>query len=370
MPDATDIIEIAALLAPIPGDAPVGVDLRQDAAAADALYTRLRDARGEARTLERAQENEEGNYTIPAEWRTIRDLAYEALTVHTKDLEIACWLAEALLRSDGLQGLSAGLQVMRGLVEQYWDDLFPLPDEDGIATRVAPVTSLNGQSGDGALMQPLRRTPLFNRPDGEPLRFWQYEQSIGLAGIVDETRRQQRIAAGAIPFATLEAEAQVGGASLATLERDAAAVSEAWRALSAALDAHAGADSPPTSRVRDLLEQIRAAAAKFAAPGAESSAPAAGEDLAPETPTETGTGALAPAVASTISSRAEALRSLAAIAAFFRRTEPLSPLAYTLEEVVRRAAMTWPQLLEEIIPDPSTRAAVLNSLGIRPPPAE
>ncbi|HXP04892.1 MAG TPA: type VI secretion system ImpA family N-terminal domain-containing protein, partial [Stellaceae bacterium] len=160
MPDETDIIEIAALLAPIPGDAPVGVDLRQDAAAADALYTRLRDARGEARTVERAQENEEGNYTIPAEWRTIRDLAYEALTAHTKDLEIACWLTEALLRSDGLQGLSAGLQVMSGLVEQYWDDLFPLPDEDGIATRVAPVTSLNGQSGDGALIQPLRRPPL------------------------------------------------------------------------------------------------------------------------------------------------------------------------------------------------------------------
>jgi type VI secretion system protein ImpA len=367
MPDATDIIDITALLASIPGEAPVGVDLRQDSAAA-ALYTRLRDARGDARTAERAQENEEGNYTIPAEWRTIRDLAYEALTAHTKDLEIACWLTEALLRSDGLQGLSAGLHVVSGLVEQYWDDLFPLPDEDGVATRVAPVSSLNGVSGDGTLIQPLRRTSLFNRPDGEPLQFWQYEQSVGLAGIVDETRRQQRIATGVIPFETLEAEAQVSRGG--TLERDAAAASEAWRALSAALDTRAGADSPPTSRVRDLLEQIRGAAAKFAAPGAVDASPPPAEELAPVTMEATGVAALAPAVASAISSRADALRSLAAIAAFFRRTEPLSPLAYTLEEVVRRAGMTWPQLLEEIIPDPSTRALVLNTLGIRPPPTE
>src|SRR5579859_2750272 len=166
MPEATDVIDVDALLAPIPGDAPAGVDLRQDTAT-DALYTRLRDARAEARTAERAQENEDGNYAIPAEWRIIADLAYEVLTTHSKDLEIAAWLTEALLRSDGLQGLSAGLQVMKGLVDQYWDDLFPLPDEDGLATRVAPVTGLNGQSGDGTLIQPLRRVALFARPSGE-----------------------------------------------------------------------------------------------------------------------------------------------------------------------------------------------------------
>lgn len=368
MPEATDIIDVAALLAPMAGDAPAGADLRQDVAA-DALYTRLRDARGEARMAERAQENEEGNYAIPPEWRTIRDLAYDALTAHTKDLEIAAWLAEALLRSDGLRGFTVGLRVMSGLVEQYWDDLFPLPDEDGVATRVAPVTGLNGQSGDGTLIQPLRRVPLFMRPDGDPLQFWQYEQSVALAGIVDETRRQQRISAGVIPFATLEAEAQVSGATtLAELQKDAAAALEAWGALSALLDARAGADAPPTTRVRDVLEQIRGAAAKFAGPSAPEAAPPLAEEAAPATPAESVTAVASPAAASAITSRADALRALATIAAFFRRTEPLSPLAYTLEEVVRRAGMTWPQLLEEIIPDPNARAAVLNSLGIRPPP--
>ena len=370
MPEATDIVDLEALLAPIPGDKPVGADLREDPEG-NALYTQLRDARAEARTAERSQENEEGDYVVPPEWRVIRELSYKALTTQTKDLEIAAWLTEALLRSDGLQGLAAGFSLLNGLVEQYWEDIFPVPDEDGVATRVAPVAGLNGISGDGTLVQPLRRLALFNRGDGSPLQFWQYEQSVSLAGIVDAARRQQRITAGVIPFETLEAEARVsGGATLAALQRDTATAIEGWTVLTATLDARAGADSPPTTRVRDLLEQIRGAAVKFGPAGAEDAAPPAEEEAAAGVAvTGSSDAAPAPAVAGVIATRADALRTLATIAAFFRRTEPHSPIAYTLEEAVRRAGMTWPQLLEELMPDASARAAVLTSLGIRPPPA-
>ena len=37
---------------------------------------------------------------------------------------------------------------------------------------------------------------------------------------------------------------------------------------------------------------------------------------------------------------------------------------------VRRGRMTWPELIEEIVPDITYRAAILSSLGIRPPPSE
>ena len=75
-------------------------------------------------------------------------------------------------------------------------------------------------------------------------------------------------------------------------------------------------------------------------------------------------------VSASLASREEALRSLAAIADFFRRTEPLSPLSYTLQEAVRRARMSWPELLEEIVPDIGLRGQILTSLGIKPPPSE
>ena len=355
--------DLVALLAPIPGEAPAGSDPRQDTSP-QSLYYRLRDARAEARAAERAMESEEGESAPPPQWRAIRELAPELLAKTAKDLEIAAWLGEALLRSDGLQGLASGVRVMTGLVESFWDDLFPLPDEDGIATRVTPVAGLNGFEGDGTLIAPLRRLVLFLRPDGAALHVWQYAQSRDLATIVDETRRQQRLAAGVLPFETVENEARLaGGQHFAALRRDAEAAAGAWRALETALEGRAGADAPPMSRVRDLLAEIGAIAERFAAP--EENAAAAEKTIAPA---EAVAGAAAPPLPpGRVGSREEALKALADIAQFFRRTEPLSPLAYTLEEAVRRAHLSWPQLLEEIVPDPSTRAAILTSLGIRPP---
>jgi type VI secretion system protein ImpA len=61
------------------------------------------------------------------------------------------------------------------------------------------------------------------------------------------------------------------------------------------------------------------------------------------------------------------LRELIRIADYFRRTEPQSPLAYTLDDAVRRGRMSWPELLAELVTDDSTRNAMLTSLGIRPP---
>ncbi len=372
--------DLAPLLAPIPGEAPAGEDLRADSTP-ESLYYRLRDARAEARAAERAMDapdSETGSIAAagatPPQWRTIRDLATEAIAGRSKDLEIAAWLTEALLRSDGLNGLDAGCRLMTGLVETFWDDLFPQPDEDGIATRVAPVGGLNGQGSEGTLTQPIRKLALFDRPSGEPFRFWQYEQSAELAATADATRRQQRLDAGVLPLETVQNEAaaaeklarETGRDGFAALRRHAADAAAAWQALGQALDSRAGADAPATSRVRDLLEQFRAVAERFAPSEDEAAVPAgAGEPAAAGSPASTPS---AP-VAGSVASREDALRTLTQLADFFRRTEPHSPLAYTLQEAVRRARMTWPELLEEIVPDASARSAILSSLGIRPPPA-
>jgi hypothetical protein len=46
------------------------------------------------------------------QWRVVRELATEALTVRSKDLEVAAWLTEALLRDAGLSGLTAGFRLL------------------------------------------------------------------------------------------------------------------------------------------------------------------------------------------------------------------------------------------------------------------
>jgi type VI secretion system protein ImpA len=115
--------------------------------------------------------------------RTIRELATEALT-HSKDLEIAARLTEALVRSDGLIGLAAGSRLMAGVAENFWDELFPQPDEDGIATRVNPLAGLHSVGRDGTLLEPLRKVVLSERPrDKSRFDLYQYERSLELAGL-------------------------------------------------------------------------------------------------------------------------------------------------------------------------------------------
>ena len=63
--------------------------------------------------------------------------------------------------------------------------------------------------------------------------------------------------------------------------------------------------------------------------------------------------------------REDAIRQLEEIANFFRKTEPHSPLAFTLDDAVRRARLSLPELLAEVLPDAGARRMLLTTLGIR-----
>jgi type VI secretion system protein ImpA len=367
--------DLDSLLAPIPGDLPQGTDPREDFSPRSA-YSRLRDARSNARDAERQAEAPDPDAPSPPDpgplWRALRELGVATLTETAKDLEVAAWVTEALVRSNGLSGLCAGTRLIVGLAERYWDDIFPLPDDYGMETRVAPVTGLNGREGNGSLMQPIHRLVLFERPDGSSVAFYQYRASAALSSL-DPQRREQRIQAGTIAFEDLEKDARTTGLrSLTRLRDEAAEALQAWEEMAALLDDKAGADAPSTSHVRDLLREILEIATRYAPPVAADAAGAAA--AAPEPASggmvaSGGVGVSGLAVsASQLATREDALRTLENIAGYFRKTEPHSPLSYTLDEAVRRGRLTWPELMEEIVADRDSRNAMLMALGIRPPP--
>lgn len=367
MPDGFDF---DIFMTPIEGGARVGRDLREDFSP-QSFYYRLRDARAEARAAERSADSDGGDeQPIAPQWRTVRELASKALQTETKDLEIAAWYTEALVRSDGMAGLSAGAMLIDGLVKEFWDDgVFPLPDEDGISTRVAPITGLNGQGADGTLIQPLRKISMCRRPTGDPLYFYQFEDAVAVAGIADFNRKQARLSAGSLVFDDVEGWCRAAGVAHFTAQRGVVAEARAaWVAMSETLDGKAGSDSPSTTRVRDLLGEIAEAAGRYAAPSdtvaasadATSGVASAGGAVSHGT---ISTGATAPSGGAT---REDMLRDIARIADWFRRAEPTSPISNTLDDAVRRARMTLPQLLAELVDDRGARNAILASLGIKP----
>jgi type VI secretion system protein ImpA len=358
-------IDMTVLLETITEDAPSGVDLRGDYTA-QSIYYRLRDARSDARAAERAADADAKlEPDVAQHWRTVLQLSQSALT-RTHDLEIAAWLTEALVRETGLPGLTDGATLIGGYASRYWDTMLPLPDEDGIEARLAPLAGLNGVGGDGTLIQPLRKLALFNTADGAKVLLFQYQQAEETAGLGDAKRKAARIAAGVADFAKLETEARaVGAAHFTSLAHQAMAALTAWRSMAATLETAAGADAPPTGRVAEVLEQIIGIAKRYAPLAAAPAAIAAPSEAAAATPTET-TMPDAPTPHSATRTREDALNQLTEIAEFFRRTEPQSPIALTIDEAVRRARLNWPQLIEDILADPAIRQAMLTALGIKP----
>jgi type VI secretion system protein ImpA len=370
---AEDPIDLEALLAPLDaGEGGVGEDLRGDFSPTSP-YQRLRDARAAARAEERARDSEGEVDSVPAEgWRDVARIGQETLSGRTKDFEIAAWLTEALVRQHGLPGLTAGAKLITGLCELYWDAGFPLPDDEGLDGRAAPIGGLAGSGSDGTVMQPLRRLALFRRTDATPLGLYQWEQAEETEAIVNEERLAARRAAGVPEVATLLAEARIDRGFLQAVAQDAVAAREAWQAMEQATDQRFGSEAPATRNVSVLLDRmievtmrLGGGAPAGAAPVETPGAVAAGGGAAPRAGAQpAGSGPAA------LETREDALRELGRIAEYFRRTEPHSPLSYTLEEAVRRGRMTLGELLAEVLPDQDARYGLLSRLGIRPEDTE
>lgn len=369
------LIDLEALLAPISDEAACGADIREDASPTS-VYYQLKDARSSARAAERSMDADDESAGLLADWRTILDVAPKVLSTRAKDLEAAAWLAEALLRAHGFAGLRDGFLLIEQLADRFWDGLYPLPDEDGMETRVAPLTGLNGETSDGALIQPIRKAPLLPGGDRD-FALWHYEQAADLGRVSDAAKRQARIDGGAVTMDVLEAAAKALPAShFRTLLDDIDGCIAAFGALGDKLYEKAGHDSPPGAAIRGVLTAARDAVAdlgrdKLAIADAADADAAAAADPGGETAATTG-GAVGAAVqvkvgSGVIASREDAFRALLQIADFFRKTEPHSPISYTLEEAVRRGRMTLAELLEELITDESARKHFLVASGVRPP---
>ena len=359
---ARPVFNFDVLLAPISSETPVGADPRRDGAPG-ALYFALKDARATARAQERQADADEEVGTSFVHWQTVYELSTKLLSEQAKDLEVAAWLIEASLRLHGFAGLRDGFDLARGLVERYWDTLFPAPDEDGIAARVAALGGLNGSGAEGTLIQAIRKVPLTETVGSGPFAFWHYT----IANRPPVTGTNRRPPPVRVTFDQVQdAVRQSSPDFLRQVGEDLAAARAAFRALTAELNGRCGLDAPSSSAISGVLEEVADAFAHLTSEIDLVPAPIAAEE--PEPAVEETVNGTAPVVAGAgpIGSREEAFRQLLEVADYFRRTEPHSPLSYTLEDLVRRGRMSLPELLAELLPDQNARSVFLTAAGIRP----
>ena len=366
---SSEVFDVTALLQPISDDWPCGHDLRHDMSPASA-YHKIKDARHDARRAERQAEISDEGGDAP-DWRLVEDLGLEILSTHSKDLQIVAWLLEASVRRHGFAGLRDGFHLAHGLIERFWSDLFPAEEDDGVLDKIAPLSGLNGDGIEGSLIAPLRLTPLTGCDPAFSL--YDYEQAANLATTIDPEVQEQRRADGALSLDQMIAAGAVNGGSFyRDLLDDIEAARDALGGLDQMIAERCGEGAMPSSAIRDVLEKCHDAARQIAGPLIPTST-SSDQSVQTTERSETMDVRIAEAASTpvftaspdAIGSREDAFQSLLDIAAYFRRTEPHSPIPYALEQAVRWGRMGLPELMEELITDEDSRGRLFSLTGIR-----
>src|ERR1039458_1690319 len=105
------------LLNPIPGENPSGQDLRYAP-----IYDQIKEAR---RAEDDSAQGEWVRDVKKADFPLVIKLSTDALATKSKDLQIAAWLTEALVRGEGFAGLKQGVQLLQDLTSTFRSETLP-----------------------------------------------------------------------------------------------------------------------------------------------------------------------------------------------------------------------------------------------------
>ncbi len=344
------------LLSPLPGANPSGKSLRYDP-----VYDKVREARREEDVLPQGDWSHE---IKKADWPLVIKLATDALANKTKDLQLAVWLTEAHMHREHIAGLREGLDLLRGMMENFWDTLYPEIEDDDLDFRAAPLAWVGSK-----LDQAVRRLPLTK----SKLDLFQFQESRRVGYEADCAGNDAKAAARAVAINEKKCSAEefdeaaraTGDAFYEKLSADLVAVFESLQSLETLSDTKFGREAPNFANLRTALEEVQEVAKHYYRPAAPEVEEAPAEEIE-ETPevVESGAGAGARAVAPkkrTVSSepadRDDALARLAVVAQFLRREDPRNPVPYLLLR-----AMRWGELRQA--------GASLNLAMLEAPPTE
>jgi type VI secretion system ImpA family protein len=340
------MLDLEEMLAPVSEEEPAGPDLAYD---------------NERGLIEQAFEssvsidtNGEVVESSEIDWRNIIRLI-DGQTGRTKDVWLAVYLCRAGARSGQLDVIVTGAQYLAGLFEQFWDNVHPQLEEYGYQGRKGPCESLTRRS---EFLAPLDRTVLLAHP-----------RLGGFTG--SDFERFRASAEAADGYGLFRAALQdTAEEDLTAIVGKLDAIEEAFRAsdriLTANADGDTGANFQPTY---DLLGQMKRAVLSFTsapAPAADSGDDGyaeAGGEVSP------GGGGGGPRIGGRVETREDVIKALDAIADYYRRREPGSPVAVALQRAREWVNLDFMALLEDIAPgalDEAKRVLVSQ----RKPPAE
>jgi len=331
------------LLEPIAGPNPAGANVRYDP-----VYDKIKQARHEDPDLPR-DENDPPRKL--ADYALAMKLATEVLEKRSKDLQVAAWLTEALVRREGFSGLKEGLELLRGLMERFWDHVYPEIDDGDLELRAAPLQWVGGSTrstAPGPLQLAVMSVPL--NASGHSLLAYREARAFGYESEAADDPEKAAARAAAIEARKPTPEDfddAVEATPKAWYKQLVADIDGAVAALDA-LDAFCAerfADAAPTFKpLREAIDEVRRFAAQLLAKklekdpdppepietASESETLGVGESGGGGAAEGTAGGSAAAGISAVPKSREDAAARVAAAARFMRQESPTDPGPYLM----------------------------------------
>lgn len=301
-----------------------------------------------------------------ADWGAVEALCAESLVHRSKDLQLAAWLLEAWIQLDGFAGAARGIELMRRLCAEFWEQMYPALGSD-LGPRLAPIQWVNEKLARRLRLLRLTRPAMESVP-AYSLADWDVAMRNPGDGSRSETvtmaRFQQSVAITSYQW-------------FLALKRDIAESLERMQAFDELLDEKAGKLAPGLLQLRNeatsaaqLVESMLAATRGNEPVDEPQPLVPAEAPLALLPPAESQTALDAPAssqetpTGARIRTRAEAYRLLEEIAAFLQQNDPHSPTPYLIWRAVAWGNMHFSELLPELVRDQSELSELVRLLRL------
>ncbi|KAA0999700.1 type VI secretion system protein TssA [Paraburkholderia panacisoli] len=336
------MLDVEPLLAETRSMPPCGVDLEYDA---EFLELEALASDKPERQFEQAGDE--------PPWRDIMERA-AALFDRSKDLRVALAYMRAASRVAGLGGFHAGLRVLLGMLERYWENLYPpldAEDDNSPAQRVNALAALADPytpfDDHSTLLHDLRVAEVCRVP-GDRLTVRDILIALGKLGAPEgEPPLTLQVVQGVLAKAIKDDPAALA---------DALTLPETVEKLSNRMTACFGAqDAPSITAMMGVAQSIAGACRSVAvnsvaaAQSRESPQPVAVDAAgtlsagAAELPRTQGPGRLA--------TREDAIAMLDAVCAFLERTEPTNPAPLLIRRARALMGKDFIAIMQDLAPD-------------------
>ncbi len=378
--------DVDALLVEISPDAPCGEDISYDVAFLE--LERLAQGKAETQVGDYVQESEE------PDWKQVYKLSLELLG-RSRDLRLILYLTASSLRLTGLSSFRDGLALLRGVVEGYWDHLFPQLDPEDDNDPLERINILSALSPPSSAMS-----------DQDPMKFLAQLMEVPLCAPADArlprvSLRHMLMASGDIPVPESEASAvpSVQLIDAAFEQTDIEKLQATDQVLRACID-HLGAldtllidrvgpaAAPNFSRLEHLLQQMQSKTAMYMAnrgygsdspptkqnqPDPQSEPGEKGAILsAPQA--ETGNRAVSSedgsrrVLSGEVTSNQDVLKALDMIIHHYEQREPSSPVPLLIKRAKRLVGKSFVDIIRDISPDAISQVQMVS--GDTDPPED